>query len=495
MTQTSFWLDTLGSTPSYPELKMDLSVDVAVVGAGIHGVLATYLLSKAGLKVCLVEQETIGSGDTGYTTAFISHQIDTDLEELISTFGHKHTQQVWEACQTAITELERIVNSEKIDCDFQRVTLSVAARDDQGWKDLQKEHQLAQELDFNLSLEADSSVPLAKHGALLVPNQAKFHPLKFLTALAKIAHKKGAIIFEHTRVEKIDLESPSQLYTPMGTITAKSVIAATGSPINSQLMIQSKITPYNSFVISGELKKQIPEGLYIDTETPYHYLRVDRQGNKSTFLFGGEDKQTGDQTPAEESFKKLADFLHEEIDSKAIVTHQWGGQILHSLDGLPYIGRHPFHRHQFVGVGFGGDGMPFGTLAALINAGLILNQDHRYAHLFSPSRIKNLGQYLQHSLKYPEEMIKKHLQHQKGNLEELAANEGMVIDLKGEKVAVSKNEKGDITKVSAVCTHMGCIVNWNSALKTWDCPCHGSRFGSSGEVIHGPATKPLAPIT
>ncbi len=489
----SIWLDEV-AVPKYPLLTQNLEVEVAIVGGGIHGVLATYLLSQAGVKVCLVEQNTIGSGDTGHTTAFISHYIDADISELVETFGKKSAQRVWQSCQAAIDKLETIVRTEKIACDFERVDLVVGASNHEGWQELQTESELAQELGFELKLDAQSKAPMADHGALIVPNQAKFHPLKFLTALLKKSAAQGALIFENTRVEEIELETPALLQTIKGMITAQNVIAATGSPINSQLMIQSKIQPFNSFVIAGALAANIPEGLYIDTQSPYHYLRVNHGQNQATFLFGGEDKASGDPTPADESFAQLSQFLKEHIDSHATITHQWGGQILNSIDGLPYIGRHPFHRNQYLGTGFGGDGMPFGTLAAMINTDLILKRESEFAHLYAPGRIKNVGQYLKQTLKYPEEMLKKFTQHQEGNVDELKAGEGMVIEKAGEKVAVLKNDQGENIELSAVCTHMGCIVGWNSALKSWDCPCHGSRFAATGEVLRGPATKPLAKL-
>lgn len=490
--ETSVWMDELKHTPRYPQLEKKAETDVLIVGGGIHGIVSAYLLSKAGKKVMLIEKDRLCSGDTGYTTAFVSYAIDKQLVSLAKTFGEKTAQKTWHSCQSAIDLLEEIITTEQIDCDFERTDLTMYAAKSQDMEDLEKEHQFAKKLGFETKLEPANAISIKNCGSLVIPQSAKFHPTKFLSALADIAVAQGATIYEQTTARKIHHGSIVILETDQAIISANQIIVATGTPINSPFFLQSKIKPTNTYVIGGTLEKDsIKPGLYIDTQSPYHYLRVDAGTTSDHFMLGGEDHSTGEQKETDTLFKNLSEHLHSHISKNAQVTHQWSGQILSSLDGLPYIGRHPFFHNEFVGTCFGGDGMPFGILAAKINTNLILGKQHESASLFRPGRLNGVGEMMKKGWAITKHMITGYLSGKDQNIDSLEPNEGMIITKNGKKLAVSKDQDGKVTIVSAVCTHMGCIVKWNKAQQSWDCPCHGSQFSKEGNVLRGPATIPL----
>lgn len=493
--KTSIWHDSSHKPQSFPPLKENITTDIAIVGGGIHGIVAAYLLAKAGKQVTLVEQDKLCSGDTGYTTAFISYVIDESLSDLVKTFGKEKAQEAWQACQYTISQLTKIIQKENIDCDFEETSLTLYATTEDEKEYLKQESKLAQELGFKTSFNVDNKLPLKNQGYVAFPHNAKFHPLKFLSGLIKKASDIGVTFYEQTAVQNIDHGEKITLHTDKATITANYLIAATGAPINSPMLLQAKIKPTNTYVIAGTLpKKTLNSGLYIDVQTPYHYLRIDNDKDEDTFILGGEDHPTGEKKNTDEVYDRLEEYLKTSLTSNFTVTHHWGGQILTSLDGLPYIGHHPLYHNEMVGMCFSGDGMPFGILAAIINTDLILGKENVYTKLFAPGRFSGFVEFIKHGIDISQSMVSGYLPAEKKEFSSLEPGDAAVIDYQGKKIAVRRNKEGKILAISAVCTHMGCIVNWNKAQETWDCPCHGSRFTADGTVFRGPATKPLEEV-
>jgi glycine/D-amino acid oxidase-like deaminating enzyme/nitrite reductase/ring-hydroxylating ferredoxin subunit len=491
MQQTSVWTTNL-SAPKYSVLKGDQKTEVAIVGAGITGLTTAYLLAKQKKKVIVIDKGTIVSGESAYTTAFLNYSIDADLYELKKTFDAKKAALVWQSEQAAIDLIEKIVRQEKIDCEFTRCPLYYYAADKEGEKILKKEFKTIQKLGFETKKQSGI---LRSSLALKLENNAKFHPLKYLYTLADRCKKMGVTIYQNTEALDYKHGDNPHVVTKNGLIYANHIVLATHNANNLAFDIHTRIMPYNTYVIAGTCKQGlITEGLYIDTLDPYHYLRIDSL-NKNTdrFILGGEDHKTGkskDTRQHERLEKYLKHILKHE---NYTITHQWSGQVISSIDGLPFIGPSIITPSDtLTATAYGGDGMTFGTLAALLNTDYILSHTNETQKLYSIKRFKGLGNFLKQNAEMVSGLVVDRLKKKtKTNSAQLTNDSGLVLDEKGKKIAVYKDLKGKVKKMSAVCTHLGCIIDWNTQDKTWDCPCHGSRFNKDGTVMVGPAKKPL----
>ena len=329
-------------------------------------------------------------------------------------------------------------------------------------------------------------------------NQAKFHPLKYLSALAKLLSGENCFIFEESAAQEFD-EKRRRAKVNGYWINYGLVILATHNPLTgesgtiSSMAFQTKLALYTSYAVGARVPRgSIPVASFWDTNDPYQYLRVDRQGNADYAILGGEDHKTGQGEEPETRYQRLEGALRQ-IAPEAIVDHRWSGQVIETNDGLPFIGE--MSPGQFIATGFAGNGMTFGTVAAMMASDWAAQRKNPWMDLFAPSRKKLKGSawdYLKENADYPYYLIKSRLTASEAeSLSVLAPGEGKILKLKGRKMAVYRDPAGQVRKRSAICTHMGCVVRWNSADTTWDCPCHGSRFRSDGSVISGPAETPL----
>ena len=495
----SYWRAT-SRLPKFPKLSKNLKVDVVVIGAGITGVTAAYLLKRAGKKVALLERDLCAQADTGHTTAHLTCVTDLRLYDLAKNFGRDHAQAVWDAGLAAIDVISENVERAKIECEFTRIPGYLHAPIDKNAPDernnFQKEAKLANELGFPVTyLE---SVPLFHRPGMRVPNQAKFHPLKYLAGLLARIPGGGSHVFERSEVEEVT-DKPLAAKANGHTIDCGYVVIATHVPLIgktnlvSATLFQTKIFPYSSYVVGAKLPKgSLPEASFWDTSDPYYYLRVDARPTHDYAIFGGEDHKTGQEADTESRFvaleTKLKSFL-----PMAKVNYRWSGQVVETNDGLPLIGE--IAEKQFIATGFAGNGMTFGTLSGMMACDAALGRRNPWQKLFDVRRKKVIGgawDYVKENIDYPYYLIKDRLTASEGqSLRSLKPNEGKILTLDGERVAAYRNPQGQVTKLSAVCTHMGCLVRWNPAETTWDCPCHGSRFKCTGEVLGGPAETPL----
>ena len=499
---TSYWTDNTPA-PRFSALKEDIAVDVLVVGAGITGITAAYLLKRAGHTVALVERGRCVEGETAYTTAHLTAVTDMPLKDLVARFGNDHAQAVWDAGLAAIEMIDRLVWREQIKCQFEWVPgyLFHPASDTQTPDaDLREEAKLAIELGFDAEFLA--RVPLFNRPGVRFANQAKFHPRKYLVALLRLIDGKGSSVFESTNIEEIEGTPITATTTEGHRIHCQHVLVATHVPLQGKsgllpaTVLQSKITPYTSYVVAGWVKRgAVPEGLFWDTGDPYDYLRVDRRHDHDFVIFGGEDHKTGQVEQTTECFARLESRL-KQILPDISVTHRWSGQVIETNDGLPYIGE--TSEGQFVATGFSGNGTTFGTLSAMMFADHVAGVASPWKDLFDPGRAKIRGgtwDYLKENASYPYYLIRDRFAGTGGKrLREVPRGAGEVIDVDGQPAAVYRGLDSKIHVRSAVCTHMGCYVHWNDGERTWDCPCHGSRFSTSGDVIGGPAEAPLAEI-
>jgi glycine/D-amino acid oxidase-like deaminating enzyme/nitrite reductase/ring-hydroxylating ferredoxin subunit len=494
-----YWHDS-SHMPRFHSLERDLRVDVAIVGAGITGLTAAYLLKRAGKKVAVIDRDRIGGIDTGHTTAHLTCVTDRDLTNLVDDFGRDHAQAVWDAGLAAIAEIDTIIDKESINCHWEWVPgFKFAGLEGDAQRDsdrLRNEAALATELGFEVRFV--DAVPFFERPGIEVAGQARFHPRKYLAALAALVDGDGSHIHEHTESDEI-VDDPLSIKAGGHTISCDYVIIATHTPligktnIVSATVFQSKLFLYSSYVIGGRVPPgTIPDALFWDTADPYHYLRLDRQKDYDFLIFGGEDHKTGQAADTASCYAALERTIQQFIPNINI-THHWSGQVIETADGLPFIGE--TSPRQFAATGYAGNGMTFGTVAAMMARDAVLGRRNPWDHLFDPRRKKILAgawDYVKENVDYPYYLIKDRISDPDGkSLRELRRGQGKILEIKGKRVAAWRSRGGTVTMLSPVCTHMGCEVDWNEAESTWDCPCHGSRFKPTGAVLSGPAESPL----
>jgi glycine/D-amino acid oxidase-like deaminating enzyme/nitrite reductase/ring-hydroxylating ferredoxin subunit len=487
----------------FPPLKKSGHYDVVVIGGGITGVTAAYLLKQAGKKVCLLERDRLGYVDTGLTTAHLTYVTDLRISKLVRLFGEDAASLVLEAGATAIDAIESIVGEVEADCEFRRVPgylhAALAGEKDER-RELEKEAELTRKLGFPVRYTA--AVPFLKRPGIQFPDQAKFHPRKYLASLAEAIDGEGCHLHEQCEVKEIK-DDPRRVVVNGHEVETDYVVIATHVPlmgvtgIVNATLFQTKIFPYSSYVIGATIPRGlVAEACFWDTSDPYYYLRIERRAGKPDYvIFGGEDHKTGQAADTNECFEKLTARLLE-IIPQARPDRRWSGQVVETNDGLPYIGETA--QRQFAATGFSGNGMTFGTLAGLMARDAVLGRSNPWQDLFSASRKKIRGgalRYLRENLDYPYYYLKDRLTQAEGSAtRQVKRGEGRVLFIDGERVACARDDDGKLTKRSAYCTHMGCLVRWNRAERTWDCPCHGSRFQPDGSVLGGPAESDLEKV-
>ena len=495
----SLWLEE--DRPHFGRVTQDASYDVVVIGGGMTGLTTAYLLKRAGKRVAVLEKGRITGGETGHTTAHLTQVTDTRLGELVNQFGKERARLAWEGGAAAINTIESIARLEHIQCDFQRVPgfLMSPITQDATTKDvesLEKEADLARELGFDALFV--SAAPVFNRPAIRFANQAAFHPVKYLAALARVIQGDGCDIFEDSEMTEVR-DEPLAVEVDGFHLSCQKLIVATHVPLSGKLgfvnatLMQSKLAGYSSYVIEAEVEKgTVPAADYWDTQDPYYYLRVQPGEEMDHLVFGGQDHKTGQQTETDLCYEALEAVLKAYVPG-ITVKHRWSGQVIETPDGLPYIGE--VTKDQFIATGFAGNGMTFGTLAGMMACDNVLGRDNPWADLFSPDRRalrKGLWDYLKENFSYPHYLIRRYFETPDvESVSDVKPGEGKILKMDGHRCAVYRDQAGEVTVLSAVCTHMGCLVRWNNAAETWDCPCHGSRFTTTGEVMAGPAESPL----
>ncbi len=499
MNTTPYWLEKREQA-RHPALDDNLEVDILIVGGGITGVTAAYLLASEGASVALVERETLGGRDTGHTTAHLTYMTDTRLSELAATFSQREAALAWEAGREAMDFISKTVADNEIECFLKTVPgYLAAARGADVIKEatlLQQEALLARQMGFD-SHFMDSD-PVTQQPCIRFENQMEFHPLLYIDAVAHLAVSRGAKIFEMTSVREFPEAGTAKAGN--NTIKYKRVFIATHVPLQGDsntagaALFQTKMALYSTYAIKADLSEASPpDMIWSDTADPFLYLRVQGEGNSRFAILGGEDHKTGQEQRPDDRYDALGKQLAGILPGAA-VTHRWSGQVVETVDGLPFIG--PTSEDQFVATGFSGNGMTLGTAAALMLRDWITGGDRPWKKLFDPSRksISSLGEYLRENKDYPVRMITDRLHVKEGDPDSIQPGEGKIIEHQGKRVAAARDKDGTLSICSAVCPHLGCIVAWNKAERTWDCPCHGSRFEAGGKVIAGPAETDLETV-
>lgn len=498
---TSYWIES-ASLPRFPKLDMDLDVDVAVIGGGIVGLTAAYLLKSAGLTVALLERDRCASVDTGHTTAHLTCVTDLYITDVIDDFGREAARAIWDAGCIAIDQIEANIAAEGIECHFERVPgfLHEALDDGDAMAvDFREQTEAARQLGFDATYL--DNVPVFGRPGIRFDNQARFHPRAYLSALARAMPGEGCHVFEHTTADEVT-DDPLAVKAGDHTVRCDYVILATHNPLMGKsglvnaTLLQTKLALYSSYVVGARVAKNaVFDGLFWDTADPYNYLRIDPKRDHDLVIFGGQDHKTGQAEDTSACYAALEKTLARAIP-KAAIEYHWSGQVIETNDGLPYIGE--TSERQFVATGFSGNGMTFGTLAAMMARDAALGRTNPWQDLLAADRKRLKGgtwDYLLENKDYLYYLVRDRFAAAQGKtLRGLRRGQGKILDLDGERVAASRDKKGVLTVLSATCTHMGCEVKWNQAESTWDCPCHGSRFKPDGAVLAGPAESPLPEI-
>jgi glycine/D-amino acid oxidase-like deaminating enzyme/nitrite reductase/ring-hydroxylating ferredoxin subunit len=504
---TSVWMGT-SALPSFSTLTANQRADVCVVGAGIAGLTTAYLLGQAGKVVVLLDDGPIGSGETERTTAHLVAALDLRYFELERLHGARGAQLAAESHVTAINEIERIVRVEKIECDFERVDGYLFNPPGQSEPEgLDREFAAGRRAGLT-DLEIVARAPLGSFDtgrALHFPRQAQFHPLKYLAALASAIVRDGGRIFTNTHATEITGGKSAQVKTEGGfVVDCEAIVVATNTPVNDLLAIHTKQAAYRSFVIGAAVPPgTVPKALCWDTADPYHYVRL--QGATpgaspalhDVLIVGGEDHKTGQADDTETRYARLEEWARARFPMMGKVQFRWSGQVMEPHDGLAFIGRNPLdHDNIYVVTGHSGNGMTYGTIAGRLLTDLIQGQENPWAALYDPSRVTLAAVNI-----FAEETGNMAAQYAdwltEGDVkrdEDVLPGTGVVVRHGLTKVALYRDPKGGLHECSAICPHLGGIVRWNHAEKTWDCPCHGSRFDAFGQVISGPANKNLDPV-
>ncbi|HET9705435.1 MAG TPA: FAD-dependent oxidoreductase [Vicinamibacterales bacterium] len=488
------------SLPRQRKLDHDDSAEVVVIGGGNTGLVTAYLLATSGKSVAVLERATCARIDTGHTSAHLTMVTDHRLQKFVRILGRNHAQAVWDAGFAAIAQIERIVVDHEIDAGFDWVDgylhLPISPDGSSDRAELEAEAALARE--FGFDAEFVDAAPFVDRPAARFGSQARLHPRRYLAGLLRVLDQKGVRIYEHSEATKF-LDTPRAVEANGFRITCDDIVLATHNPLLglstmvAGTLAQTKLSLYTSYVVAGRVAKgAVPDALWWDTSDPYHYLRIDPHRDYDVVIFGGADHKTGQVEDTEACYRQVAERLRAYI-SDVDITHRWSGQVIDTPDGLPYIGETA--PHQYAATGFVGNGLTFGTVAGIIIADAITKVDNPWRDLFNPTR-KALGRstwnYLSENKDYPYYLIRDRLVGaDQRAVRSIKRGQGAIIERDGQKVAASRDERGRLILRSAVCTHMGCLVRWNPAERTWDCPCHGSRFTPAGKVISGPAETEL----
>ena len=497
----SLWMEV--EPVQAPALAESLETDVVVVGAGIAGLSTAYELVRAGRRVVVLDRGAVCGGMTARTSAHLASEMDDTYEALIRLRGEDEARQYFQSQAAAIDRIEQIVLAEAIDCGFARVDGYLAVADVGDADLLDREHAACTQVGLDVAWAEAAPLEGADTGACLrFPQQARFHPVRYCNALAERIRAAGGLLFANTPVVEVKEDGDRVTVTTQAgwTVTASAAVVASNTPVAAGPNIHSKQAPFRTFVFAARIPKGGAEDiLFWDTADPYHYVRLQPGEAEDLLIVGGEDYKSGDHDDAPERFERLEAWARIRWPQMGEVTHRWSGQVFEPADAAPFIGRNGTDRNIFIVTGDSGEGLTTGVAAALILSDLVQGRASPWADVYDPER-KTLrpgavGEFLKENLDVATHLVERVTAGAAGSTDEIARGQGAVVRINGGgKVAAFRDEQGELHLRSAACTHMGCVVRFNSFERCWDCPCHGSQFSVDGEVLNGPAVRPLEPV-
>ena len=505
----SLWMAT-SAAPNQSTLLEDTHADVCIVGAGIAGITTAYMLAKQGKSVVVLDDGAVGGGQTQRTTAHLSNALDDRYFEIERLHGADGAKLAADSHTTAIDRIESIIDEEQIACDFVRLDGFLFLPPGESNELLDRELAAAHRAGLS-GVERLSRTPLSNFNTgpcLRFPRQAQFHPLMYLNGVASAIERAGGRIFIATHAETIKGGKPARIETSNGQIvTADAVVVATNSPVNDLMAIHTKQAAYMTYAIGAIVPHgTVATALYWDTLHPCHYVRIhpftaeacmaEQSGGEGqdVLIVGGEDHKTGQAPTHSDPYVRLEAWARERFPMIREIKFRWSGQVMETIDGLAFIGRNPLDKpNVYIVTGDSGMGMTHGTIAGILLTDLILGRENPWTTLYDPSRktLGALGRFVKENLNLAVQYGDWLTGGDVDSTAQIKPGEGAVIRRGLMKMAVYRDEQGVCHEHSAVCTHLGGIVHWNDAEKTWDCPCHGSRFDRLGEVLNGPANRDL----
>lgn len=490
----AYWLDSV-TTPTFPPLTTNVDVDVAIVGGGITGITSAYLLAQQGVKVGLIDAGRLLNGTTGSTTAKVTAQHGLIYDELITTLGEECAKLYYEANKQAMDFVKNVVKEKHIDCEFQEEDAYIFTQSADYVQQLINEVNAYERLGIHGEYVASTPLPFFVNGAVIMKNQAQFHPLKYLNYFINEIIARGGLIFELTAAIDIKTGPQAQVITKNGAkLSCNQMIIATHFPFEDKAgFYYARMHADRSYVLAVKTKQAFPGGMYINAEQPARSLRYTTINGEKLVLFGGDHHKTGQGIDTFKHYEALEKFA-EETFGIVDIPYRWSAQDLTTSDKVPFVGKiTAAYDNIYVATGYRKWGMTNGTAAALILTDMILGKSNPYEELYKPTRFQanHLKQLVTDNLDVAKHFVKGKLELIKRHPDDLANDEGAAVIVNGKRAGAYRDEQGGLHIVDTTCTHLGCELEWNNGDRSWDCPCHGSRFSIDGDVIEGPAEYPL----
>jgi len=489
----------IAGTPAtnYPELKTSIDVDVAVVGAGITGLTGAYFSAQAGKSVAVLERDSISGGETGRTTGFLTAVLDARLVDLVAVHGEEHARAAWESGAKGIDLIESIARRQSIDCEFHRVDAYLYGPRAEDRELLKREARWARKFGFPVDPVPPTSIPFPSKAVLRIPNQGRIHPRRYSLGLARTIADHGGHVHEKTNITNLETCRGERRRLILRTddrgvrICADAVLLSNNAPFVDKRRIYERLRACRTYAMAARIPHgQLPDGLFWNTLDPYDYARLDVGSSRDRLIVGGADHDVGQVGAPELAEAKVLAYWTKSLGKPPTRPTRWSGEILNSEDGLPFIGRNPRSpTGEWIGTGFGGNGLTLGTLAGWMFCERVLGRATRWDKLYDPNRPAKSasGTGLR---KIPRTPVRRETATV-GSPRELAIGEGAWYLHQGRRLGIYRTGSRTFRATDPHCTHLGCFVEWNALERSWDCPCHGSRFDIDGRVLDGPACRPL----
>lgn len=495
----SLWQETVSDYIPQNIKPDNKTFDVVIVGGGITGVTTGLLLQQQGKQCLIAEAYNLCFGTTGGTTAHLNSFFDTSYDQVQADFGEDNAQLVAKAARQSLSLFEKHITQYAIDCNYETKDGYVFAQTDEQLDQLAKMYEASKQVGVEINFSDTIPIPINFKKAVVYPGQAQIHPTRYVHALAKEFEKAGGVILQNCLIDKFEENDDIlNIESSQGNLSAQKLIYATHIPPGVNLL-HFRCAPYRSYAMAVVLKDDnYPDGLVYDLYDPYHYYRTQVVDGKKYLIAGGEDHKTAHIQNTEACFHHLESHLRKFFDIESIA-YKWSSQYFEPADGLAYIGHLPANpENVFVAAGFGGNGITYSHIAAITLSDLIVKGESEFADLFNPGRVKPIAgftNFVKENVDVVKEFFKKRFSPSTlHEVADLARGEARLVKYEGESIALYKDDTGKLHAIDPVCPHAKCMVDWNTTEKSWDCPCHGSRFSYDGALLTGPARRGLDPI-
>ena len=496
----SLWMNVEVAADA-PRLSKDESADVCVVGSGIAGLSTAYELVAAGLSVVVLDRGAIAGGMTARTSAHLTSMSDDTFVTLNRTRGIEGGKTFYQSHAVAITRIEEIQEAEGISCNFRRLNGYLFLGPGTDKQVLEDEYDATRAV--GLKVKRQRGVPFKSEEdkpTLVYPDQAAFHPLRYLKGVVGATQQRGGRLYAHAPVKSVEEDGNGVKVVTAGgrTVSAGAAVVATNSPICNLFDLHTKQAPYRTYVLALSIPRDsLDDALYWDTLNPYHYVRLERgPGTVDYLLAGGADHKSGEADDAEARFEALEAWIRARVPQVGNVTHRWSGQVLDPIDYTAFSGRNPGNKHIYVHTGDSGQGLTHGVVGSLLISRLITSGKADWEEFYAPARktMSAAGTFISENITVMKNFAEYVAPGEVSSVDEIKSGEGAIVREGLRKIAAYRDKDGKLYRRSAVCSHLGCHLHWNSLETCWDCPCHGSHFAPDGSVLNGPAISPLSEV-